>query len=65
MNVYEVKTIYKQSQIKTKSIPLFMYIQKRNSEKLIAEGSTVLACLDENRRPRTIPDKIKKAVSHN
>jgi len=42
-----------------------MYIQKRNSEKLIAEGSTVLACLDENRRPRTIPDKIKKAVSHN
>ena len=40
-------------------------IRRKGEEKLIAEGSTVLACLDENRRPRTIPDKIKKAVPHN
>ena len=50
------------SKMKNASIEFCYEIRRRDEENLIAEGSTILACLDENRRPRTIPDKIKKAV---
>ena len=54
------------SKMKYARVEFCYEIRRRDEEKLIAEGSTVLACLDENRRPRTIPDKIKKAMSsHN
>ncbi len=50
------------SKMKYARVEFCYEIRREGEEKLIAEGSTVLACLDENRRPRTIPDKIKKAV---
>ncbi len=54
------------SKVKYARVEFCYEIRRRDEEKLIAEGSTVLACLDENRRPRTIPDKIRKAMSsHN
>ena len=53
------------SKMKYARVEFCYEIRREGEEKLIAEGSTVLACLDENRRPRTIPDKIKKSVSHN
>ncbi len=53
------------SKMKYARVEFCYEIRREGEEKLIAEGSTVLACLDENRRPRAIPDKIKKAVSHN
>ncbi len=54
------------SKMKNASVEFCYEIRRKGEEKLIAEGSTVLACLDENRRPRTIPDEIKKAMSsHN
>jgi acyl-CoA thioester hydrolase len=54
------------SKMKYARVEFCYEIRREGEEKLIAEGSTVLACLDENRRPRTIPDKIKKAMSsHN
>ena len=53
------------SKMKYARVEFCYEIRREGEEKLIAEGSTVLACLDENRRPRTIPDKIKKAIPHN
>ncbi len=54
------------SKMKYARVEFCYEIRRKGEEKLIAEGSTVLACLDENRRPRTIPDEIKKAMSsHN
>ncbi len=54
------------SKMKYARVEFCYEIRREGEENLIAEGSTVLACLDENRRPRTIPDKIKKAMSsHN
>ncbi len=54
------------SKMKNASVEFCYEIRRRDEEELIAAGSTTLACLDENRRPRTIPDKIKKAMSsHN
>ncbi len=50
------------SKMKYARVEFCYEIRREGEEKLIAEGSTILACLDENRRPRTIPDKIKKAV---
>ncbi len=50
------------SKMKYARVEFCYEIRRESEEKLIAEGSTVLACLDENRRPRIIPDKIKKAV---
>jgi acyl-CoA thioester hydrolase len=51
------------SKVKYARVEFCYEIRRRDEEKLIAEGSTVLACLDETRRPRTIPDKIRKAMS--
>jgi acyl-CoA thioesterase FadM len=49
--------------MKNASVEFCYEIRRRDEEKLIAEGSTILACLDENRRPRTIPDKIRNAIT--
>jgi acyl-CoA thioester hydrolase len=51
------------SKMKYARVEFCYEIRREGEEKLIAEGSTVLACLDENRRPRTIPDKIKNTVT--
>ena len=42
----------------------FCYEIRRNNEvTLIAEGSTLLACLDINRKPIAIPEKVKNALT--
>ena len=51
------------SKMKYARVEFCYEIRREGEEKLIAEGSTVLACLDKNRRPRTIPDKIKNTVT--
>jgi acyl-CoA thioester hydrolase len=38
-------------------------IRRNNEEKLIAEGFTLLACLDINRKPTAIPDKIRDVLT--
>jgi acyl-CoA thioester hydrolase len=38
-------------------------IRRVNEEKLIAEGSTLLACLGVNKKPRAIPEKIRNALA--
>ncbi len=53
------------SKMKYARVEFCYEIRREGEEKLIAEGSTVLACLDENRRPRTIPDKIKNTITSN
>ena len=53
------------SKMKYARVEFCYEIRRRDEGKLIAEGSTVLACLDENRRPRTIPDKIKNTITSN
>lgn len=50
------------SKMKHARVEFCYEIRRKDEEKLIAEGSTVLACLDKNRRPRSIPDKIKNAI---
>ncbi len=47
------------SKMKNASVEFCYEIRRRDEDNLIAEGSTILACLDKNRRPRTIPDKIR------
>ncbi len=34
-----------------------------DEEKLIAEGFTRLACLDINRKPTAIPEKVRNALT--
>ena len=53
------------SKMKYARVEFCYEIRREGEEKLIAEGSTVLACLDENRRPRIIPDKIKNTITSN
>jgi acyl-CoA thioesterase FadM len=38
-------------------------IRRVNEEALIAEGSTLLACLGANKKPMAIPEKIRDALS--
>jgi len=38
-------------------------IRRINEENLIAEGSTLLACLGANKKPMAIPEKIRNALS--
>ncbi len=38
-------------------------IRRANEETLIAEGSTLLACLGINKKPMAIPDKIRDALT--
>jgi acyl-CoA thioester hydrolase len=51
------------SKMKYARVEFCYEIRRRDEEKLIAEGSTILACLDKNRRPMTIPDKIRNAIT--
>ncbi|MFQ5963291.1 MAG: acyl-CoA thioesterase [Candidatus Scalinduaceae bacterium] len=51
------------SKMKYASVEFCYEIIHRDEGRLIAVGSTVLACLDKNRKPRAIPDKIKKNVT--
>ncbi len=51
------------SKMKYARVEFCYEIRREGEEKLIAEGSTTLACLDKNRRPRTIPDKIRNAIT--
>tara|TARA_B100001964_G_scaffold172010_1_gene189314 strand:+ start:921 stop:1316 length:396 start_codon:yes stop_codon:yes gene_type:complete len=38
-------------------------IRRVNEDTLIAEGSTLLACLGKNKKPIAIPEKIRNALS--
>jgi len=38
-------------------------IRRVNEEALIAEGSTLLACLGINKKPMAIPENIRNALS--
>ncbi|ODS30418.1 MAG: thioesterase superfamily protein [Candidatus Scalindua rubra] len=51
------------SKIKCARIEFCYEIRRINEDKLIAEGSTLLACLDINRKPTAIPERIKKALT--
>ncbi|MDR4498683.1 MAG: acyl-CoA thioesterase [Candidatus Scalindua sp.] len=54
------------SKLKYTRVEFCYKIRHIDEEKLIAEGSTMLACLDANRKPLIIPDKVVKAIdSHN
>lgn len=50
------------SKLKYTRVEFSYEIRRMNEERLIAEGSTMLACLDGSRKPMVIPDKIKKAI---
>ncbi|GJQ58716.1 MAG: acyl-CoA thioesterase [Candidatus Scalindua sp. AMX11] len=50
------------TQLKYTRIEFCYEIRRVDEEKLIAEGSTMLACLDGERKPMVIPDKVKKAI---
>ena len=51
------------SKMKLARIEFCYEIRRVNDETLIAEGSTLLACLGVNKRPMAIPDKIRNALS--
>ncbi len=50
------------SKLKHTRIEFFYEIRRVGEEKLIVEGSTMLACLDGARRPRVIPNKVKEII---
>ena len=60
-NILVIKTCL--SKMKYARIEFRYEIRRKDEEKLIAEGSTVLACLGKNRRPIAIPDNIKNAIT--
>ena len=51
------------SKMKLARVEFCYEIRRINEEKLIAEGSTLLACLDINRKPIAIPEKVKNALT--
>ncbi|MBT3877856.1 MAG: acyl-CoA thioesterase [Candidatus Scalindua sp.] len=51
------------SMMKLARIEFCYEIRRINEEKLIAEGSTLLACLGVNKKPMAIPEKIRDALS--
>ena len=51
------------SMIKLARIEFSYEIRRVNEDTLIAEGSTLLACLGKNKKPIAIPEKIRKALS--
>ncbi len=51
------------SKIKLARIEFCYEIRRVNEEKLIAEGSTLLACLGINKKPRAIPENIRNALA--
>jgi len=51
------------SMMKLARIEFSYEIRRVNEEALIAEGSTLLACLGANKKPMAIPEKIRDALS--
>jgi len=51
------------SMMKLARIEFSYEIRRVNEETLIAEGSTLLACLGVNKKPMAIPEKIRDALS--
>ncbi len=51
------------SKMKLARIEFCYEIRRINEETLIAEGSTLLACLGVNKKPMAIPEKIRNALS--
>jgi acyl-CoA thioester hydrolase len=51
------------SMMKLARIEFSYEIRRVNEEKLIAEGSTLLACLGVNKKPIAIPEKIRDALT--
>ncbi len=51
------------SMMKLARIEFSYEIRRVNEEALIAEGSTLLACLGANKKPMAIPKKIRDALS--
>ncbi len=51
------------SMMKLARIEFSYEIRRVNEEKLIAEGSTLLACLGVNKKPTAIPEKIRDALT--
>jgi acyl-CoA thioester hydrolase len=51
------------SKIKLARIEFCYEIRRVNEEKLIAEGSTLLACLGINKKPMAIPENIRDAFA--
>ncbi len=50
------------SKLKHTRIEFCYEIRRVGEEKLIAEGSTMLACLDGARKPMVIPNKVKEII---
>ena len=51
------------SMMKLARIEFSYEIRRVNEEALIAEGSTLLACLGANKKPMAIPEKVRDALS--
>lgn len=51
------------SRMRFASVEFTYEISRKGEGTLIAEGSTKLACLDANKKPRAIPGEIKDAVT--
>jgi len=51
------------SKIKLARIEFCYEIRRVNEENLIAEGSTLLACLGINKKPTAIPEKIRNSLT--
>jgi len=51
------------SMMKLARIEFSYEIRRVNEEALIAEGSTLLACLGANKKPMAIPEKIRDVLS--
>ena len=53
------------SKLKYTRVEFCYKIRRIDEENLIAEGSTMLACLDAQRKPMVIPDKVVKVIDSN
>ncbi len=51
------------SRMKLARIEFCYEIRRVNEENLIAEGTTLLACLGKNKKPMAIPEKIRNLLT--
>lgn len=51
------------SKLTSAQLGLSYRVFRDKDRQLVAEGSSVLVCVDENRKPRRIPDKLRNALS--
>jgi len=51
------------SKMKYARIEFSYEVRRVNEETLIAEGSTILACIGVTKKPMVIPEKIREALS--